>query len=284
MVRQVPAMRALLLVNPESRRGREMAPVLREDLRRCGIETVDGDAPETPRVDCVISAGGDGTLTRAMARAIGLNLPIGVVPLGTFNDLARTLNVPFDVASACAVIGAGHTRTIDVARVNGVYYASEASIGVSSRIARLQTPQEKQRFGTLAVIATGLAAFRYARPMHVTVSFDGKSDTFKTVQLTVANSHRFGGVFNVADAAIDDGWLDLYSIEIDNAREALSVARAVLRGTRHDAPGLRTYRSTKFHVHTRRHHHISADGEPAGKTPATFEVLPKALRVYVPQE
>lgn len=277
-------MRALLLLNPESRRGREVAPTLREDLRRCGIETIDGTADDTVKVDCVISAGGDGTLTRAMARAITLNVPIGLVPLGTFNDLARTLAVPFDVASACATIGAGHTRTIDVARVNGVYYASEASIGVSSRIARTQTSNDKRRFGTLAVIATALQAFRYAQPMRVIVSFDGKSEHLKSVQLTVANSHRFGGVFNVTDAAIDDGWLDLYSVEIDNAREALSVARAVLSGTRHDAPGLRTYRSTKFHVHTRHHHHISADGEPAGKTPATFEILPKALRVYVPQE
>jgi YegS/Rv2252/BmrU family lipid kinase len=277
-------MRALLLLNPESRRGREMAPALRDGLQRCGIETLDDTVVGAANVDCVISAGGDGTLTRAMARAIDLNVPVGLIPLGTFNDLARTLNLPFDVDSACATIGAGHTRTIDVARVNGVYYASEASIGVSSRIARLQTSSDKRRFGTLAVVATGLQAFRYARPMHVSVDFDGKSERFKTVQLTVANSHRFGGVFNVADAAIDDGWLDLYSIEIDSAGEALSVARAVLSGQRHDAPGLRTYRSTAFHVHTRHRHHISADGEPAGKTPATFEVLPKALRVYVPKE
>ncbi|HKE37003.1 MAG TPA: YegS/Rv2252/BmrU family lipid kinase [Candidatus Baltobacteraceae bacterium] len=277
-------MRALLLLNLQSRRGREMAPVLREELRRRGIETIDGRTRQAADVDCVISAGGDGTLTRAMAIAVGRDVPVGLVPLGTFNDLARTLNVPLDVAAACDVIGAGHTRTIDVSRVNGVYYASEASIGVSSRIARLQTSQEKQRFGMLAIVATALQAFRYVRPMRVSVAFDGKCESFKTVQLTVANSHRFGGVFNVSDAAIDDGWLDLYSVEIDNPGEALSVARAVLRGQRHDAPGLRTYRSTKFYVTARNRHHISADGEPAGKTPATFEVLPKALRVYVPQE
>jgi YegS/Rv2252/BmrU family lipid kinase len=277
-------MRALLMLNLQSRRGREMAPTLREDLQRCGVEAIDGTSREAAKVDCVISAGGDGTLTRAMARAIELGVPIGLVPLGTFNDLARTLNVPFDVAAACATIGAGYTRTIDIARVNGVYYASEASIGVSSRIARLQTTGDKRRFGILAVIATALQAFWYVRAMRVTLSFNGKSERFKTVQLTVANSHRFGGVFNVEDAAIDDGWLDLYSIEIDNALEALSVARAVLSGKRHDAPGLRTYRAAKFHVHTHHRHRISADGEPAGQTPATFEVLPKALRVYVPQE
>jgi diacylglycerol kinase (ATP) len=276
-------MRALVMLNPESRRGREMAPTVRAELRRHGVEVV-GSPNALDGVDCVVSAGGDGTLTRAVARAMQLQVPVGVVPLGTFNDLARTLDIPADVAAACAIIAAGRTRTIDVARVNGVYYASEASIGVSSRIARLQTPGEKQRFGTLAVVATALQAFRYARPMHVEVSFDGRRERLKSVQLTVANSHRFGGVVSVEDAAIDDGWLDLYSIEIDGVGEAISVARAILRGKRRDAPGLRTYRSTKFHVHTHRHHHITADGEPAGATPATFEVLPEALRVYVRQE
>lgn len=276
-------MRAELLLNPESRRGREMAAAVRDDLRRYGIETLDAATPHSDRIDCIVSAGGDGTLTRAMRRAIELGVPLGVIPLGTFNDLARTLGIPFDVGAACAAIAATRTRSIDVARVNGVYYASEASIGVSTRIARLQTPQEKRRFGTLAVIATALQAFRYARPMKVDVGFDGRCERFKTVQLTVANSHRFGGVFNVADAAIDDGWLDLYSIEIDTAAEALSVARAILRGERHDAPGLRTFRAKKFHVHTHRRHHVSADGEPAGRTPATFEVMPKALSVYVPE-
>jgi YegS/Rv2252/BmrU family lipid kinase len=258
-----------------------MAPALRAALRDCGIDVAGDPAPHGD-VDCVIAAGGDGTIARAIPLAIELGVPIGLVPLGTFNDLARTLEIPFNVGAACRIIAAGVTRTIDAARVNGVYYASEASIGVSTRIARLQTPAEKQRFGALAVVVTALQAFRYWRPMRVHVSFDGRSERFQTVQLTVANSHRFGGVLSVSDAAIDDGWLDLYSIEIDGIAEAVSVARAALRGERHDAPGLRTYRSTKFHVRTRRRHHISADGEPAGKTPATFEVLPKAVRVYVP--
>jgi diacylglycerol kinase (ATP) len=119
--------------------------------------------------------------------------------------------------------------------------------------------------------------------MRVAVSFDSRRESFKTIQLTIANSHRFGGLFNVADAAIDDGWLDLYSVEIDNAVEAIGVAAAILRGRRADAPGLRTYRAARFHVYTRRRHHIRADGEPAGETPATFEVLPKALRVFAPE-
>jgi diacylglycerol kinase (ATP) len=270
--------RALVVYNPESRRGAEAMEALPGALRAAGIDVV-----EVPPADCIVGAGGDGTLSRLIPTALRWNVPLGVVPFGTFNELARTLNVPFDVAQACSIIAAGHTRTIDVARVNGVYYLSEASIGISSRIARLQTPVEKRRYGLLAVVVTSLQAFMYLRPMRVAVSFDDRCERFKTIQLTVANSQRFGGLFNVADAAIDDGWLDLYSVEIDNAVEAIGVAGAILRGRRAGAPGLRTYRSKRFHVDSRRRHHIRADGEPAGKTPATFEVLPKALRVFAPE-
>ncbi len=105
----------------------------------------------------------------------------------------------------------------------------------------------------------------------------------RTVQLTVANSDRFGGVFSVGDAAIDDGWLDLYSVDIAGPREFFSVARAAFTGERRDTPGLRTLRARSFTVTTRHAHHITADGEAAGTTPARFDVLPKALRVFVPQ-
>ncbi|HTU81565.1 MAG TPA: YegS/Rv2252/BmrU family lipid kinase, partial [Candidatus Acidoferrales bacterium] len=215
-------------------------------------------------------------------QALARNVPLGIVPVGTFNELARTLALPFDVAEACAVIAAGRTRTIDVASVNGRYYVNEASIGISSRIARLQTPEVKQRWGVLAVVATALQAFLHARPMHARVTFDDRTEYFKSVQLTVANSHRFGGLFTVGDAAIDDGWLDLYSVDIANPLEAFSVTRAMFLGRRESVPGLRTYRSTRFAVATRHRHRITADGEPAGKTPAVFEVLPKALRVLAP--
>ncbi|MGA8533667.1 MAG: YegS/Rv2252/BmrU family lipid kinase [Candidatus Tumulicola sp.] len=237
----------------------------------------------TPACDCIVAAGGDGTLVGLIGRAIDAGVPIGVVPGGTFNELARTLAIPLEVGAACDVIAAGRTRAIDVGLVNGVHYINEASIGISSRAARLQTSDLKQRFGFLAVGAAVLQALWYARPMFAEVSYQDTVVRFKTIQLTIANSNRFGGVFAVSDAAIDDGWLDLYSVEIETFWQAFRVARAILQGKRESVPGLRTLRAERFAVRQHRKHHISADGEPAGKTPATFRVLPKALRVLVPQ-
>jgi len=279
--------RALLVCNPNARRVRQQRAALHRELERSGIEIVrelGGTLPDgSLGVDAIVVAGGDGTMVHAIRRAIAYHVPIGLVPLGTFNELARTLGIPLDVARACATIAAGHRRAVDVARVNGVYYLNEASIGISSRIARLQMPEDKQRFGFLAIVATALQAFAHSQPMRIEVGFDGGFERFRTVQLTIANSHRFGGVFSVADAAIDDGWLDLYSIEIHGIVEAFSVARAILRGSRESVPGLRTFRSHAFYVKGRSRHRITADGEPAGYTPARFELLPKALEVFTPE-
>jgi diacylglycerol kinase (ATP) len=254
---------------------------LRRELRNRGIEMV--KRALTPGdVDGIIAAGGDGTVVRLIGRAIALGVPIGVVPLGTFNDLARTLALPFDLSEACDVIAAGSTRTIDVARVNGFFYVNEASIGISSRLARLQTRDEKQRFGVLSFAVSALQAFRHARPIRAEVAFDDRVERFKTVQLTVANSHHFGGFFTISDAAIDDGWLDLYAVEINRFAQAFSVGRALFAGRPGSVPGLQSYRATVFRVFTRRPHRITADGEPAGTTPAVFEIVPKALRIFAP--
>lgn len=271
--------RALLIINPQSRRGGALGDAVRRELAALGVQFVEepGDC-----IDAVVVAGGDGTFARAIPLALERNVPMGIVPLGTFNDLARTLRIPFDISQACDVIARGRSRPIDVARVNGAYYVTEASIGLSSRIARLQTTADKQRFGFFAIVASAFGALRHVRPFHAVVSYDGKHVNARAIQLTIANSNRFGGLIMVDDAAIDDGWLDLYAIEIERTRQIFSVLGAVLAHKRHRADGVRSYRARAFTVRTRHPHRVTADGEPAGTTPARFEVLPRILRVFSP--
>lgn len=279
-------MRALVIVNKRSRSGNRVGAAALAALSSLGVEAIafkDRPGVATPPCDCIVCVGGDGTLVRAIGRAIAAGVPIGLVPAGTFNELARTLGVPLETDAACAAIAAGRVRTIDVGIVNGVHYVNEASIGISSRAARFQTTALKRRFGFLAVAMTALRALWYSRPMYAAIEYDGGTRTTRTIQLTVANSNRFGGVFSASDAAIDDGWLDLYSVEIDTFWQALPLARAILRGKRESVPGLLALRATQFAIRQHRRHHVTADGEPAGTTPATFALLPKALRVYVPE-
>lgn len=273
-------MRALLILNEKSRRGERDGGEVCRQLASCGIDCVrDMQARD---VDAVIAAGGDGTIISSVGEARDRNVPLGIVPLGTFNDLARSLGLPLEISDACAAIKAGKTRTIDLGRVNGKYFVNEASIGISARVARRQTPEVKQRFGFLGVISTTIQSLRQTRPFVVDVQYDGKRERFRSVQLTIANNGHFGGIFDRDDASIDDGWLDLYSVEIRNWLQALRVAGKVVRRDPTPGEGLRTRRSTKFSVTTRHAHHIAADGEPAGTTPAVFELLPKAVRIIIP--
>jgi diacylglycerol kinase (ATP) len=276
-----------VIINDRSRRGKAIGSDALQQLQGRGVQvtSVRGASHriDPSQVDAIVVVGGDGTLTHAIPRALKAGIPIGIVPAGTFNELARTLDVPLDVAGACDLIAAGHTRAIDVGCVNGMYFLAEASIGISSRAARWQNTEIKRRYGVVGVLATALRAIAHSRPMRVEVRYDSHVMHLRTMQLTIANSHRFGGVFAVSDAAIDDGWLDLYSVQIDNLREAAAVVWAFARGRREAVPGLRVLRARRFELHQRHHHPITADGEPAGKTPATFELLPKALRIFSPE-
>ena len=289
-------MRVLVLINPKSRRGDRLLPAVRaafetancdvivQPMGRPGAGTeLAGDGADN--VDCVVIGGGDGTIINALPAVLACKLPLGIIPLGTFNDLAHTLGIPLDPEQAVATVLAGHLRTLDVGRVNGkFYYVNEASIGVSTRIARRQTTDVKKRFGFLAVAGTTLTALRYSRPFSAEVTYDDKEERFRTIQLTIANSHRFGGFITNKEAAIDDGMLDLYSLELEHWRDVLPLIKPIVQGRIAESPSIRARRATRFTVRTRRPHHVFTDGEPACMTPATFEVVPSALRVFVPAE
>lgn len=269
-----------LVANPRSRRGATVFSAARAALRDADIRVL--EEHDARRPEAIVVIGGDGSIARVIPQALAGGVPIGVIPSGTFNELARTLKIPFDVVAACAVIAGGATRTIDVARVNGVYYANEASIGVSSRITWLQHSKEKQRLGWGAIVASILLGLRYVRPLRATIECGDRTETLRTIQITVANSNRFGGVIDVRDAAIDDGLLDCYAIEAGAIFPIVSTVAAIVRHEAGGLRGLRTYRGASIGIDTRHPHRIAADGEPAGTTPALFEVLPKALKIFVP--
>jgi YegS/Rv2252/BmrU family lipid kinase len=273
--------RVRLVVNPRARRALASGDAVRAALALRGVECVRAD-DHPSGLDAIVVVGGDGTVVSQIAFAIANDLPIGVVPLGTFNDMARTLGIPFAIDAACDTIAVGVTRAIDVGRVNGKFFVNEASIGVSARIARRQTPEAKRRFGVPGIIATTLQVLTHVVPFGVSIVQGDSCERFRSIQLTIANSDRFGSIWYAPDAAIDDGRLELYSVEFTSFPQALHALHGLLWGRGDAIDGLRRRSGTRFEVVTRRRHHIVADGEPAGYTPACFELLPLAVRVFAP--
>jgi len=288
--------RALLLVNPKARQGSDQSGAAAERLRAAGFEVVEPDPADESgptekirryrdRADLIVIGGGDGSVNAAAAGLLEAGLPFGLLPLGTANDLARTLGLPTDLAAACAVIAAGHTRRVDVGLVNDRHFFNAASLGLSSKIAKKLTGGAKSRWGIFAYIATAVSVLFHARPFSAVIHCDGAVYRVKTVQITIGNGRHFGGGLTVAgDATIDDGLLDVYSLEVNHWWQLLPLLPSMKSGTIGAWPKVRALKVREVEIVTRRPRSVNTDGELTTKTPATFRVLPGALSIFVPAD
>lgn len=289
--------RALLIVNPNSRNGASDIDAVQACLVGAGIEVVQPDLQAArgiaelirrhrAEVELVIVGGGDGSMNAAAPALIETGLPLGVIPLGTANDLARTLSIPVDVEQACAVIAADRRHRIDLGLVNGHPFFNVAHIGLGAHVTHGLTARAKQRWGALAYLAALAGALHAMHAFRADIVCDGKRRRLRAIQLAVGNGRYFGGGSTVAaPARIDDGCFFLCSVSPLGWRELLA---ALLR-----APALRAGRfeaqdpvyveqGRRIEVHTTRRMAVSADGEIVAHTPVCFELVPAALEVFVP--
>ncbi len=284
---------ALLVANTQSRRGQEVEPFVAAleqgglILRREQCRRREDLAPLIRRlrdqVGSVILGGGDGTLNAASVALRETGLPLGILPLGTANDLARTLNIPLEAEAAAAIVLAGHTRQIDLGCVNGHPFFNVASMGLSVAITHRLTGLMKRRLGVLAYPAAAAAVVATAGRFHATLLADGQATRVRTLQIAVGNGRYYGGGMVVEAAAeIDDGTLDVYSLEPRARWRLLLMARAFRAGEHRKLDEVRTLRCRNVTVSTHRPRDVSADGEIVTRTPAVFTVLPKAVRVFAP--
>jgi diacylglycerol kinase (ATP) len=289
--------KALLLINRHARKGKQEISSIIHQLQELGLELLEAEMPPPSQlsnvirryqdqVEMVIIGGGDGTLNAAIAGLIDTQLPLGLLPLGTANDLARTLEIPVDLAQACQVITEGNTQRIDVGWVNGQHFFNVASLGLSVKITRQLTKEVKQRWGVLAYAVTAFKVLWKSRPFHAEIRLvDGQTHKVKTVQIAVGNGRFYGGGMAVApDAAINDGRLDLYSLGLQHWWQMLALFPLLHRGHHASTPWSDSWEGQEFHVQTRRSRSINTDGEITTSTPAHFRVLPQALTVFTPSQ
>lgn len=281
--------RALLVVNRRSKRGADSADQVAAELSTAGIEVADAreelPAPvSTLDVELIVIAGGDGTLNRSAERLVEWGLPLGVVPLGTANDLARTLGLPLDIPGACRTIAEGNALSIDLGQVNDRLFFNVATLGLAVEVTRALQTDHKRRFGRLAYLLTALrVALRVRRFSAQIESAEGVVETH-SLQIAVGNGRSYGGGLTIAvDAAIDDGRLDLYSIELPQPWKLLGVLWRLRTGWMEPSPYLRTLSGAEFRITTRRPRPVSADGEIVTHTPARFCVARRRVRVFVPR-
>lgn len=286
--------RVLVLVNRGARSGSLPIDDAISVLRDGGLEVDEGELPSSgdlPRlirdrrnaIDCVVLGGGDGTLNRAAPALMANKMPFGILPLGTGNDLARTLGIALDPARAAEVIVAGHTRTIDVGTVNGHPFFNVASIGFSAELAAELTAEAKRRWGTIGYALASAKLLGRTRPFTAFIEHDDRTEKVKTVQISVGNGRHYGGGLTIDfSAEPDDGVFHVYSLEVGHWSRLLALAPALRRGTHGEKQDVRAFTTKSLTIRTRRARSVNTDGELTTATPARFRVIPRAVRVYAP--
>ena len=237
--------------------------------------------------DLVVVGGGDGTVSFAAGRLAGTRIVLGVLPLGTANDLARTLEIPGDLAGACAALAGGKVVDIDMGRVNGQPFLNVASVGLSVGVTETLSPRLKRYLGPLAYGIAAVRAYARHKPFRARLEFpDGDHETLELenlLQVAVGNGRHYGGGNAVSPTAgIDDHTLDIYAIPGAPLREHIRIARMLKDGSFVERNGV-YHRTTRcVRLVTEPPMPVNLDGEIATVTPADFTVERNAVHVVVP--
>lgn len=304
------------MFNPTARRagrGRRWVEALSDEPATEVRETSGpGDAADLARsarregVPEVVVAGGDGTLHEVInglapfgaeapgeegrgGRRAGPVPALGLLPLGTGNDAARSLGVPLDLAEARAALEDGARRTVDLGRVRGRadgYFVNSAVAGVGGRVERILSPRLKRWLGPLSYRVAAVASFRDLPRHRVTVEWNGGEGSILTeaYSVIVANGRQAGAGIPVAPGArTDDGRLDLVVLEAGRATRVPGLVRDVLRGRHLDRDDVRRVRAERVSLRARPPMWVSLDGEVFGDEPLDVEVVPGALTLAVPR-
>ena len=284
-----------LLVNPASAHGRtlKLLPTVEQELdqrriafrveRTRGLE--DGieralravDANEVP---VVIS--GDGLIGAIGGALAGSETPLGIVPGGRGNDLARVLGISSDPAAVAAMLASGETKRIDVGEVNGRRFLGIVSVGFDS-VANQRANETRWLRGNLVYAYSGVRTLLGWKPARFTIRVGEERERFTGYSVSVANSKAFGGgMFIAPDADLADGQFDVVTVGEVGKLRFLSNLPKVFKGTHVEEDEVRVFRASRLELSASRPFPVYADGEHLTDLPATLRLLPQALNVIVP--
>jgi len=284
-----------LLVNPSSAHGRtlKLLPQLEQELdarrisfrveRTRGLE--DGveralRAAEANAVPVVVS--GDGLIGAVGGALAGSETPLGIVPGGRGNDLARVLGISSDPAAVAAMLASGETKRIDVGEVNGRRFLGIVSVGFDS-VANQRANETRWLRGNLVYAYSGVRTLLGWKPARFTIRVGEERERFTGYSVSVANSKAFGGgMFIAPDADLADGQFDVVTVGEVGKLRFLSNLPKVFKGTHVEEDEVRVFRASRLELSASRPFPVYADGEHLTDLPATLRLLPQALNVIVP--
>jgi diacylglycerol kinase (ATP) len=295
--------RAALIVNTRSRSGERAFFRALDRLQELGVtlgptyavrdpvrlpETVRDILDDGLEYRVLILGGGDGSVSSVVDFLAHRDVTLGLLPLGTANDFARTLEIPVDIEQACQTIAHGKVVDVDLGLARDNYYVNVASTGLSVKVTQALSPRLK-KIGALAYPMAAIRAFFEHEPFSARLTFpDGDREPVeygRLLHLAVGNGRFYGGGIVVApEASIDDRRLDVLAIELGRPRTLLGVARYIKSGDFIQLEGVHHHRTERVRLETEPELPINIDGEVVTSTPQDFAVDHNALKVIVPRE
>ena len=239
--------------------------------------------------DLVVAAGGDGTISGVAQGLLGTDTPLGILPLGTANVLARELGIPVDLEGACALLAGPHSFTkIDAMTVDGKTYFTQVGIGIDALMIRDTANEHKRRFGRLAYLWTAARSLVGFRPRQFLITVDGREVRKRASQVLVANSGMLGQPpFRWGpDIRPDDGVIDVCVVRVRSLVDYARIGWNVVRNRHRQDPGvsyLKARRGVVVATVSPKPLPVQGDGEIIGETPVEVKLVPGAVRVAVPR-
>lgn len=293
----VEGMPLALLVNPSSAGGKTLKRLPHVeaalDARRAEfrVQRTKGIEHGAEQALAAIEAGelpvvmsGDGLVGAVGGAMAGSDVPLGIIPGGRGNDLARVLGIPSEPEAAVEVILAGESRRIDVGEANGKRFLGIVSVGFDSEASRVANETRFLR-GNLVYVYALVRTLIGWKPGRFTIAIGEERLRASGYFVCVANNKAYGGGMYIApDADLEDGEFDVVTIgEVGKLRFVANLPK-VLKGTHLDDDEVTVVRARRLQVSASRPFPVYADGEHLTELPVSLRVLPRALSVLVPAQ
>jgi YegS/Rv2252/BmrU family lipid kinase len=234
-----------------------------------------------------ISAGGDGTLSSVIDGLVDTKIPLVIIPTGTWNALARALDIPLQLDQAVDLLFQEHTiQTIDAMQVGDDYSVLSISAGAGSMTMKEVEREEKRRWGKLADLKSALSQILKFRSYRFDLKIDGKPSSFRASELMVANSSLLGIKALQLDPNIrmDDGKLNVCRIYANSVWEYLRLAVSMLIGSQEKNWNILCLEaSDEIEINCREKLPVQGDGDLIGRLPIKVKVCPRAIQVVTPR-
>ncbi|WP_413587001.1 diacylglycerol/lipid kinase family protein [Bdellovibrio sp. HCB274] len=285
----------LVFVNPRARQGNQLDTDIKNWLKDQGYNVLNSsfDPKRDKIVDIinkhhqqdpiVLVGGGDGSVNEALPALVEHKLPLLLIPLGTANNLARSMEIPMDYKKALELINKKNITPIDVGVANDIHFVNVIGLGLSTQVNRLVRSKWKRWLGVFAFVFMALKVVWRMNPIRVNIECDGKRHSAYSWQISVCNGRNYGnGLIIHEDATLFDNTLHALSTEVQKWWHGFALIPSLLTGKFREDHPVTILSGQSMSISTTRPMKVDVDGDIKTKTPIKLEVLPKALHIFAP--